>query len=152
MNFGSPPACSYLWHFGLVVSSEKSQIVDFILHHKVLLFPFKILFGKRSERYEGENIKQADFYKRTYVRFTPEDKNLRHHFEKFSGICVRFLQPFGPVKKRRATMRQRNQKQNTWRTFIYTLTRHNIINTASINNSSLNLKYWSKSLVLAILI
>lgn len=32
-----------LWHLCFGVSSQKGEIVDFILNHKVLLFSFKIL-------------------------------------------------------------------------------------------------------------
>lgn len=89
-----------LWHLRLAVSSKECQVVNFILHHKILLFPFKVLWTKsRNNFWKSWNICRSlklffGAIQRTYMRFTPKDENLWHHFEKFIWIWIWFLQPF----------------------------------------------------------
>ena len=33
----------YLRHLGLVIPGQEGQVVDLVLHHKVLLLPFEVL-------------------------------------------------------------------------------------------------------------
>ncbi len=95
----------YLGHLRLALSSQKAQIVDFILNHKVLLFPLEVLGSQDKEessirkdillinviimigsRSDGE----------TYMGLAPKDEDLSHHPEELSGDCIRLLQPPGP--------------------------------------------------------
>lgn len=41
---------THLGHLGFVIAGQEGQVVDFILHHKVLLLSFEILEGKGEER------------------------------------------------------------------------------------------------------
>lgn len=49
---------SYLAHLALTVSGEEGHVVDLVHHHKVLLFPLKVLQHRTTEP-RKEEILQA---------------------------------------------------------------------------------------------
>lgn len=48
----------HLGHLALTVSGQERHVVDLVHHHKVLLLPLKVLFGKREEEEMSQNRKE----------------------------------------------------------------------------------------------
>lgn len=53
--------CSHLAHLALAVSSQEGHVVDLIHHHKILLFPLKVLLQKKHKN-AGVNRKQLSIW------------------------------------------------------------------------------------------
>lgn len=50
MNIGLFYVHSHLAHLALAVSSQEGHVVDLIHHHKILLFPLKVLLKKKHKK------------------------------------------------------------------------------------------------------
>ena len=50
----------YLGHLGFTFPSQERQVVDFILNHKVLLFPFEVLSTGSVKKERNEKNLQTE--------------------------------------------------------------------------------------------
>lgn len=48
--------CTHLGHLGFVIARQEGEVVDFILHHKVLLLALEILEGKNRRKVKQKGL------------------------------------------------------------------------------------------------